>query len=301
MNALTVLRMGASLSLMALVAAPAAIHAQPSVPKGFTALFDGKSLKGWHGDTTIWSVRDGAITGGSDERLPFNTYLIHDKPYGNFELRYKYRWLSAEGNSGFQFRSGVAEGHYALAGYQANVIPSKAQPERYGMLYAELTDRQEIALLGQKVELTRRTATGGGTARVVRTVKEMVNSRDDLLNSVRSNPEWNEVVVIAYGNRIVSAINGYLAFDALDKDPLAPTAGLFGLQAHSGPPMMVQYKDIVIKPLTAEPSFTAGFKSTPTAAPAPTQTYKDSTRAGLADVACRTIGDLTPADWNGAC
>ncbi|WP_298850989.1 DUF1080 domain-containing protein [uncultured Sphingomonas sp.] len=288
------------MSLAALLAAPAVIHAQ-SAPKGFTSLFDGKTLKGWRGDTTIWSVRDGAISGGSETRLPFNTYLIYDKPYANFELRYKYRWLTPEGNSGFQFRSGIADGHYALAGYQANVVPATVKPERYGMLYAELTDRQEIALLGQKVELTRRTATGGGTARIVRTVKEMVNSRDDLMASVRANPEWNEVVVIAYGNRIVSSLNGLLAFDALDKDPLAPSTGLLGLQAHSGPPMMVQYKDIYIKPLKSEPNFTAGFKSTRSAAPAPVQTYKDSVRAGLDDVGCRTSGELTPSDWQGAC
>lgn len=301
MKVRTVLRMGTKLAGVVLLAAPVAVYAQSAVPKGFTSLFDGKTLKGWQGDTTIWSVRDGAISGGSDQRLPFNTYLIYDKPYANFELRYKYRWLTPEGNSGFQFRSGVADGHYALAGYQANVVPANVKPERYGMLYAELTDRQEIALLGQKVELTRRTATGGGTARIVRTVKEMVNSRDDLMGSIRSNPEWNEVVVIAYGNRIVSSINGLLAFDALDKDPLAPSTGLLGLQAHSGPPMMVQYKDIYIKPLKSAPNFTAGFKSSPTAAPQPVQTYKDSVRAGLDDVACRTSGELTPSSWEGAC
>lgn len=249
----------------------------------------------------IWKVRDGAITGGSEQPVPFNTYLIYEKPYADFELHYKYRWASPDGNSGFQFRSLEADGHYTLAGYQANVVPADEKPERYGMLYAELTDRQEIALLGQKVELSRRTASGGGTARIVRYVKEMVNSRPDIMSSIRPYPEWNDVVVIAYGNHIVSAINGLLAFDALDRDPLAPTSGLFGLQAHSGPPMTVQYKDIIIKPLTAEPDFTAGFKSTPTPAPEPVRSYKDSTRAGQDSLPCRTVDDLTPTNWEGAC
>lgn len=286
----------------AALAAPIAAQADPDVPAGFTALFDGKTLNGWDGDPKIWSVRDGAITGGSEQPLPENTYLIHEKaPYSNFELRFKYRWLSPKGNSGFQFRSGLAEGNHAMAGYQANVTPSDVIPERYGMLYAELTDRQEIALLGQKIELTRKTATGGGTARVIRTVKEMLNSRDDIMASIRSAPEWNEVVVIAYGNRIVSSINGLAAFDALDKDPLAQSSGLFGIQAHSGPPMMVQYKDIVVKPLTSEPDFTAGFKSNPSPAPEPIRSYKDSTRAGQQSTPCREGATVTNGDWTGVC
>lgn len=280
------LKLAATALLVTATFAPAhAQSAKPDVPAGFTALFDGKTLNGWRGDTTIWSVRDGAITGGSDQPVPTNTFLISDKPYGDFEVRFKYRWLTDQGNSGFQFRSGPMEGHYALSGLQANVTPLGVPPERFGMLYNESGDRQEMGLLGQRAEITRRTATGGGTARVVRTVKEMVNSREDILASVRTNPEWNEVVLIAYGNRLVSAINGLLAFDVTDNDPVQQRDGLFGLQAHSGPPMWVQYKDIVIKPLKSAPTIEGRFKTKPTAAPAPTQTYKDSTRAGLKDVA----------------
>jgi hypothetical protein len=285
----TILKLAASIGL-AVGASSVATAQKPAVPKGFTALFDGKTLKGWRGDTSLFKVEDGAITVGSRDRIPFNTYLIHDKPYGNFEVRYKYRWLTEEGNSGFQFRSAQAEGHFALTGLQANVVPlgeatTRGRPERYGMLYNELGDRQEMVLLGQKATITRRTATGGGTARVVRTVHEMVNSRDDILANIRKAPEWNEVVLIAYGNHIVSAINGMLAFDALDNDPVGHLTGRFGLQAHSGPSMVVQYKDIFVKPLKSEPNLAGRFKSNPHPAPEPTKTYKDSTRAGLKDVA----------------
>jgi hypothetical protein len=275
------------------VAAIAPLHAQKSpaaaksaaVPAGFTALFDGKTLKGWRGDPTLWSVRDGAITGGSDTPIVANTFLILDKPYGNFEVRFKYRWLSAEGNSGLQFRSGQMEGNHVLTGLQTNVTPTNVPPERFGMLYNETGDRQEMALLGQKAVITRRSANGAGTGRVVRTVTGMLNDRAAIIGSIRPNPEWNEVVLIAYDNRMVSAINGLLAYDALDNDPVGKRDGLFGIQLHKGPSMWIQYKDIVIKPLTAAPKIEGRFKSTPSAAPAPTKTYKDSTRAALPDVA----------------
>jgi hypothetical protein len=274
----------AAMALAAAIAAPAqAQRAAP--PPGFTSLFDGKSLAGWRGDPTIWSVRDGVINGGSDKPIPQDTFLISEKPYGNFELRFKYRWLTADGNSGFMFRSHQVDGNYAMTGYQSNVTPATVTPERFNMLYSELDDRQEMALLGQKAEISRRAAGGGGRGRVVRTVSATVNSRDTIIRSVRPAPEWNEVVVIAYGNHFVGAINGLMAFDAVDRDPNGDATGYFGMQAHSGPPMTVQYKDIFVKPLRAPPNLVGRFKTTPGVAPEPTRTYKDSTRAALPDVA----------------
>lgn len=256
-----------------------------SPPAGFTALFDGKTLKGWRGDMSVWKVQDGAITGGSEKPIPRNTFLIGEKPYANFELRFKYRWLTPEGNSGMQFRSAQTEGYYALTGYQANVTPLGVPPERFGMLYNELGDRQEMALLGQKATITRRPAGAGGRGRVVRTVSETVNARETILGSIRPAPEWNEVVVIAYDNHIVSAINGLLAFDAIDNDPVRMKDGVFGIQAHSGPAMIVQYKDIYVKPLKAAPVIEGRFKTNAAAAPEPRVTFKDSTRAAMPDEA----------------
>jgi hypothetical protein len=273
--------------LMAL-AGPTSTSLMAASP-GFKPMFDGKTLNGWKGDASVWSVRDGTITGSSgNEPLKSNTFLIFQQPYGNFELHYKYRWQSPEGNSGFQFRSGIVEGNYVMTGYQANVVPISAPPERYGMLYNELGDRQELMLLGQKGVITRRSANGMGTGRIVRTVTGMVNSREDIMATIKPEPEWNEVVLIAYGRHMVEAINGMLAFDAVDNDPVGPDSGFFGLQAHGGPPMTVQFKDIEIKVLTSEPKTEGRFKSKPSPAPAPTQTYKDSNRAGLPDVALPT-------------
>jgi hypothetical protein len=261
---------------------PIAVSAQP-VPTGFTPMFSGDSLDGWKGDPTYFSIKDGILTAGSEKEIPINTYLIHEKPYGDFELRYKYRWATSTGNSGIQFRSGIAEGHFALAGMQANLTPIISRTERFGMLYEELGDRAEMVLLGQKGEITRRAAGRGGQGRIVRTVTSTTNPRETIMASIKPHPEWNEVVLIAVGDRIVHVINNLVAFDATDSDPLARRDGLIGIQVHSGDPMVLQIKDMAIRPLTALPDL-SGYVTNPGPAPEPRQTYKDSTKVAMPDV-----------------
>ncbi len=104
------------------------------------------------------------------------------------------------------------------------------------MLYNEIADRQEARRCSARRPRSPGAAPMAPAPGVwVRTVTEMVNPRSAILASIRPNPEWNEVVVIAYGNRMVSAINGLLAFDCTDKDPVGHQSGLFGLQLHKGP------------------------------------------------------------------
>ena len=254
------------------------------VPEGFTALFDGKTLNGWEGDPAYYKMQDGILTAGSDKEIPQNTYLILKEPYADFELRYRYRWATTTGNSGIQFRSGIAEGHYALAGMQANLTPIIDRTERFGMLYEELGDRAEMVLLGQRAVITRRAAGRGGQGRIVRTVLATTNPRERIIASIRPHPEWNEVVLIAHGNRMIHAINGLVAFDATDNDPLGRKDGLIGIQVHSGQPMTLQIRDMHIKRLSALPDLSR-FTTQPGPAPEPSRTYKDSTVVAMPDVA----------------
>ncbi|WP_298852153.1 DUF1080 domain-containing protein [uncultured Sphingomonas sp.] len=265
----------------ALPAAAQAADAPAPVPAGFTSLFDGKTLNGWRGDPNVWSVRDGAITASSAEGLKYNTFLILDKPYTDFEIRFKYRFATAQGNSGLQIRSGQTDGNYVLGGMQANIIPANftdcglpsCGEERFGMLYEEL-NRLELVLLGQKATITRRQSKTGGPGQVVRTITGTTNSRADIIKAVKPYPEWNEDIVIAHGNRIIHIINGYVAFDATDNDPLRTMSGLIGIQAHAGPPSTMQFKDFVIKPLTAMPDIASRFISKPETAAEPERVYR---------------------------
>ena len=247
-------RVAASIAVMATPLTPLAAQQAP-VPAGFTSLFDGKTLDGWRGDPALWSVRDGVIDGGSDEAIKHATYLIHDGTFGDFELHFKYRFV-ANGNSGFQFRSKVIdEGKFDVAGYQANVVPPN-QNVRFAMLY-DMVGRNEIALLSEKVEIS------DDNGKVARSIGGSVNPIATLLGAYRPYPEWNDYVVIAHGNRIIHAVNGYLAVDAVDLSPGAAKDGVLALQLDFGSPMRVQFKDIAIKPLASAPDITGRFQTMP--------------------------------------
>jgi len=81
--------------LLALTLAAAAPPA--GIPEGFTPLFDGESLAGWHvseqshhGDSRAWRVEEGAILGTQDE--PGNGgILLTDRSYRDFEVSLEIR------------------------------------------------------------------------------------------------------------------------------------------------------------------------------------------------------------------
>jgi hypothetical protein len=68
------------------------LTAQSSIPEGFTPIFNGSNLAGWHismtnhhGNTREWRVIDGALTGRQDK--PGNGgILLTDRRYKDFEV-----------------------------------------------------------------------------------------------------------------------------------------------------------------------------------------------------------------------
>jgi len=59
---------------------------------------------------------------------------------------------------------------------------------------------------------------------------------------------WNELRVRAEGNRIRIWLNNELMTDYEEEEDVA-RSGKIGLQVHSGPPLEVWYKDIIIEEL----------------------------------------------------
>lgn len=111
-----------------LVALTNIVFAQPSTG-GWTSLFDGKTLTGWHkvAGTATYAVKDGLIEGTTVLSSP-NTFLISDKTYGDFVLELEVKISDTTANSGIQFRSQYnAEGNGGrgkLYGYQYELDPS---------------------------------------------------------------------------------------------------------------------------------------------------------------------------------
>lgn len=208
-----------------------------SAEDGFQEIFNGRDLSGWEGDSEYWSVEDGAITARTtpDNLLTYNTFLVwqEGKP-SDFELRLKYKIVG--GNSGVQYRSRVTdEDKYVVSGYQADI---DSQPRYTGMVYEE-KGRAILAERGQRVVV------GPDGEKEV----EQFADKDELQKKVK-NEDWNDYRIVARGNRLQHYVNGVLMTELIDnQESKAAESGVIALQAHQGPPMTVQFKDVRLKEL----------------------------------------------------
>lgn len=206
----------------------------PQEPAPFRSLFDGQSLAGWVGEERFWRVEDGAIVGESTAQNPCErtTWLIlAGAEFGDFDLRCQVR-IEA-GNSGVQFRSRRGAG-FDVLGLQADLTGG---PEWTGCLY-EQGGRGVVARRGEQVEL------GAGERSVERVAP------DGAVLAGWRRGDWNELRIVAMGERVVYELNGLRSSALVDRDPehFAPR-GLIALQLHAGPPMRVAFRDLLIREL----------------------------------------------------
>lgn len=208
-----------------------------SAEEKFDILFDGKTLEGWKGFDKFWSVQNGSIVGQTTADNPTNgnTFLIwQGGNVGDFEFRCKVRF---EGNnSGVQYRSEVVDAdNFVLKGYQADLHPNQ---NYFGMMYGEKTGRGIIAQRGQKIEVGE-----DGKTQVVGKVGDGAQLTDT---------EWNELRIIAVGNRLIHQVNGVTTVDITDNHPESFKSGVLGLQLHAGPPMKVEFRNLLYRKLPGD-------------------------------------------------
>ena len=248
MNAIASLKTALAVGLGALVLGadkPAETpEPAPAPSAGFVSIFDGKTLDGWHGLEGFWSVEDGAITGKEDkEHAAPQTFLIYDKPLSNFELHYKYKFVTATGNSGVQFRSKVIKPEqFQVGGYQADCDGNRGYD---GSIY----DEQGVA--GKRATMSNRGDKTHWTAENKREVEKLPETKDELKNDIKVS-DWNDVILVADGNHVTYTINGHLMTDLTDDSPKALKEGVLALQLHKGFVMTIQFKDIELKTLDAK-------------------------------------------------
>jgi len=190
----------------------ACLGAPPVKEKGFKPLFDGKSLKGWDGDSRLWKVKDATIVGNTDGiELPHNTFLIYKtKKFANFILKADVNLRNH--NSGIQFRSEELP-EYVAAGLQADM----AEGNWWGSIYDEKGKRGV-----------------------------MVNGWKGKGETVVKAKDWNSIEIRAEGDHIQIFLNGLQTADLRDS---AKMEGILALQLHRGPGMQVQFRNIRIKEL----------------------------------------------------
>ncbi|MGH9662054.1 MAG: 3-keto-disaccharide hydrolase [Bryobacteraceae bacterium] len=205
---------------------------------GFDSIFDG-TMKAWDGDPGFWRADGGTLIGETtnEKPLPRNTFLVwRGGSPADFELKLEYR-INAT-NSGVQYRSVELPdaGKWVMKGYQADI---DYQNNYTGQLYEE-RGRGFLALRGQMARIE-----DGKKARVAGNIK----NTDDAKGIIRIN-DWNLLHIIARGNILIHILNGQVTSVVIDDDAKnRAMSGLIGFQLHMGPPMKVEYRNVLLRKL----------------------------------------------------
>lgn len=181
---------------------------------GFTPLFDGKSLAGWHvAGKEKWTVENGELVAQCRQNAAY-CYLLSDAQYGDFYVKLKFICDSQTGNSGFFFHSTIAG--VDIDAPQAEISSKPGQ--HTGLIYGPA---------------------GRGWLNM--------NQWDALKDAMYRVKEWNELEVRSVGPHILVHLNGWPISDIVD-DKL-PRTGMFALQMHSGEAMKIRFRDLYYKPV----------------------------------------------------
>jgi len=190
---------------------------------GFTWLFDGKTLDGWEGNLEYFRVEENAIVAGNLKgEIPHNEFLCTKKNYSDFELRLEAKLRGVGDNAGVQFRTKRLPNTTEVSGYQCDVGTAWNRSV-WACLYDE--SRRNKLLADAPAEKSAKWTKKG---------------------------EWNELRIVAKGDKIQLYLNGNLSVDYTELDPKIERSGVIGLQIHSGPPTEALYRNIQIKDLTSE-------------------------------------------------
>ena len=174
-------------------------------------LFNGLDLDGWEGYEHLWSVKSGAIVGKNREPIKVSTYLLTKRKVSDFHLTSKVKLVQSEMHSGIAFWGRVApeQDKYTYAGHLVMF------PSGWGMY--DLFGRNGLPV-------------DGGPAKRVGT-----------------QHDWNDLEILAQGNRVRVAVNGTVVVDWRDPEPDRIKEGPIGLQLHSNNvPQEVHFKELVL-------------------------------------------------------
>jgi len=227
------------------------------IQNDFKPIFNGENLTDWDGDPTYWRVENGNLVGEitPETLLKTNTFIIYkDGSLSDFELKAEFR-ISENGNSGINYRSEQLDTiPFALRGYQADIDGKN----RYTGQNYEERKRTTLAYRGEKAEIsTQQNANAEGSLRAnvkknawqSRTILETLGHMDSLKTKIKKG-DWNAAHLIIKDNHMQHYVNGILMSEVIDSDSINRKAsGKLGMQVHVGPPMKVEYRNILLKEL----------------------------------------------------
>ncbi len=189
------------------------------------ALFDGKTLNGWEGYTDLWSVKDGVIVAKNTDPLTFSTYLNTKDKYTDFRLTFAAKLVESEMHSGVSF--------------WGTVKPDVSKdPEK---------DRTKHTYAGHLVMFP----SGWGMYDLFGRNGLPVNGAP--AKKVGKQHDWNDIEILAQGNRVRVAVNGTAVVDWRDPEPDRVKAGPIGLQLHSNKvPQEIHFKGLALETFPKE-------------------------------------------------
>ncbi len=198
------------------------------------ALFDGKSLDGWHASENAdsWSVQDGCLVAHGKRSHLFYDGAVAKHDFRNFELEAEIK-TAPGANSGIYFHTQFQQSGFPATGYEVQV---------------------------------NNTHRGSGNYRELKRTGSLYAVRN-IYQSCVKDEQWFPMRVKVVGNRVRVWVNNYPTIDYLQ--PAHPTRnkhnpgrllghGTFALQGHD-PDSRVAYRRIAVRPLpddadpTAEP------------------------------------------------
>jgi hypothetical protein len=213
---------------------------------GFVALFDGKTLDGWHVmGTPGWTVRDGVIAAPGKG----SGWLRSDKEYDNFVLRLEFK-NSPRGNSGVFIRAGD-KGRTSRTGMEIQIFDDAGkEPNKNssGSLYDMVPPTKNAAKPAG--EWSEYEITANGTRIQVKLNGEIVQdvrTDDPAINAALEKRVASDKA--RYDKQVAAAAAGTKAPRPLQPFPLLKerrTKGYIGLQNHGTP---VEFRNVRIKEL----------------------------------------------------
>ena len=188
-------------------------------------LFDGKSLDGWEGYEDLWSVKDGVIVAKNTKPLKFSTYLLTKHNFSDFRLTFASKLVESEMHSGLAFWGVVKpdvskdpEADRTKHTYAGHLVMF---PSGYGMY--DLFGRNGLPVDGAPAK------------------------------KVGKQHDWNDVEILAQGNRVRVAVNGVAVVDWRDPEPKRIKEGPIGLQLHSNNvPQEIHFKGLTLESFPKE-------------------------------------------------
>jgi len=171
-------------------------------------LFDGKTLTGWEGYEDLWSVKEGVIVARNEKPLKYSTYLLTKDKYTDFRLTFSTKLVESEMHSGVAFWGMVS-------------------PKADGKVTDAKTDRTEHTYAGHLVMFP----SGYGMYDLFGRNGLPVDGKP--AQKVGKQHDWNEIEILAQGNRVRVAVNGTAVVDWRDPKPETIKEAPIGLQLHS--------------------------------------------------------------------